>query len=319
MIEQEGIKIEIKEVDTESRIRLLQISGYVDQANCHLLQKTIDDCLADEYYCLTFNLQNLVYMSSAGWGVLIGEIKRFRESGGDIKLANMGPEIYEIYQMLEFYHIISEYPSVDEAIASFDSVSGSTKVEVEKVVKEANDTPPPAAPVAPKPEPTPDPAPVEPPVEDVREIEMTVESSDIEELLGNTPSNNNANNTPQEQDIVYEQDVTINLDSILSEESISPPAEQEPSRQPEKVDGAGYVEFKPRNYDRKQDISMMPLPDKVRAIVAKAPHLNTRQIRKLLSEPEYGETQIGYFKLRALLKSLDLNSKEKRFRFYRSA
>ncbi len=319
MIEQEGIKIEIKEVDTESRIRLLQISGYVDQANCHLLQKTIDDCLADEYYCLTFNLQNLVYMSSAGWGVLIGEIKRFRESGGDIKLANMGPEIYEIYQMLEFYHIISEYPSVDEAIASFDSVSGSTNIEVEKVVKEeaeAKETPPPAA----APAPVPEPAPVEPPPveEDVQEIEMTVESSDIEELLGNTPSStNNVNNTPSEQDIVYEQDVTINLDSILSEESISPPTPQRGHTG--KVGDTGYVEFKPRNYDRKVDIGLMPLPDKVRAIVAKAPHLNTRQIRALLAEPEYGETKIGYFKLRALLKSLDLNSKEKRFRFYRSA
>ncbi|RMF59382.1 MAG: anti-sigma factor antagonist, partial [Calditrichaeota bacterium] len=121
MIEQEGIKIESKLVDKKSRITLVTISGYVDQANCHLLQKTIDQCLADECYNLIFDFQHLVYMSSAGWGVLIGEIKRFRENGGDIKLANMGPEIYEIYQMLEFYHIISEYPSVEEALKSFNA------------------------------------------------------------------------------------------------------------------------------------------------------------------------------------------------------
>ena len=28
-------------------------------------------------------------MSSAGWGIFVGEVKRFREKGGDIKLVNM--------------------------------------------------------------------------------------------------------------------------------------------------------------------------------------------------------------------------------------
>lgn len=66
-------------------------------------------------------------------GVLIGEIKRFRENGGDIKLANMGPEIYEIYQMLEFYHIISEYASVADALKSMNIGSSPGRVEKKTV------------------------------------------------------------------------------------------------------------------------------------------------------------------------------------------
>ncbi len=102
MIEQEGIKIQTKFLDEDGEIMLIQLGGYIDQANVHLLQSTINDCIQSKSYKLIFNLENLVYMSSAGWGVLIGEIKRFREQGGDIKLVNMGPSVYEIYRMLEF-------------------------------------------------------------------------------------------------------------------------------------------------------------------------------------------------------------------------
>jgi len=119
MIEQEGIKINTKLIDKSSYIYLINLGGYVDQTNVHILQNAIDEKLNKEQYKLIFDLKDLKYMSSAGWGVLIGEIKRFRESGGDIKLINMGPEVYEIYQMLEFYHIISEYSSLNDATESF--------------------------------------------------------------------------------------------------------------------------------------------------------------------------------------------------------
>lgn len=68
MSEQEGIKIKTSVVDDTANVLVVEINGYVDQANCHVLQKTIDDCLAKEFYNLVFDLQHLVYMSSAGWG-----------------------------------------------------------------------------------------------------------------------------------------------------------------------------------------------------------------------------------------------------------
>lgn len=295
MIEQEGIKIEIRDVDSIPPIRVLNVSGYVDQANCHLLQQTIDKCLKEEFYCLAFNLQNLVYMSSAGWGVLIGEIKRFRESGGDIKLANMGPEIYEIYQMLEFYHIISEYPSVEGAMESFKSMKSSGS---ERTAKPKREELPPLPP--------------EPPSETVQEIDLSIDDADFTELLGAPPASGGESLQPEREDVVLEQDVDINLDSLLSDNPGT--SERVPAND------SSYVEFNPRRSSaRKSNLAMMPLPDKVRDIVSHSPHLSPRQIRKTLRLPDYGEVKIGYFKMRSLLKSLDLDSKEKRFRYYRSA
>ncbi len=345
MSEQEGIKIQTAVVDETTHVMVVEISGYVDQANCHVLQKTITDCLEHQFYNLVFNLQNLVYMSSAGWGVLIGEIKRFRENGGDIKLANMGPEIYEIYQMLEFYHIISEYASVDEALQSMNLNGSVPKVEKQVFNPEPEPTPEPPKPTpAPPPPPieTPPPAP-EPAPEPIKtpipmpepESEATPEepteevtpepekpedidnnnfdffqqqkNEDVHEILNDPP----ASKPKKDDDIVFEEEININIDGILANEGIS--------KSTQKSNKSNYIEFDPEKYNRKTNIKVMPLPDKIRDIVANDPSRTPWQIRKILRLDEYGNVKISFFKLRSILKTLELDTKEKRYRFYRSA
>lgn len=327
MSEQEGIKIKTTVVDATANVLVVEINGYVDQANCHVLQKTIDDCLAKQFYNLVFDLQHLVYMSSAGWGVLIGEIKRFRENGGDIKLANMGPEIYEIYQMLEFYHIISEYASVADALKSMNIGSSPGRVEKKTVEtppppppKTPIVTPPPKTPVEPPPPPKtpPQSKPVAPKPERTRPIEEALNLPDDNsdhDKVDETPEAPvyNPPKAPAEdnQNIIIDEEIDINIDGILANEGIT--------KSGAKRDQSNYVEFDPDKYARKINIKVMPLPDKVRDIIANDPYLSVWNIRKKLREPEYGAVKIGYFKLKSLLKSLELDTKEKRYRFFRSA
>ena len=293
MIEQEGIKVNTKLLDKETRIMLINISGYVDQANCHILQKTIDQCLKDECYNLIFDFQNLVYMSSAGWGVLIGEIKRFRENGGDIKLANMGPEIYEIYQMLEFYHIISEYPSVEDALKSYDIGADIDQIEKVSYVSQ-NDNP-----IIEDNEPT-----------EKEEPTIPLEKNETEPI----PETLKPNEEPAAEEVpkqVVEDEIDVNIDDILASEGIERTREFESD--------PNYVAFDPERYNRKIDPKIMPIPDKIRFIVARHPEFSTWKIKKTLRQPDYGNVKIGFFKLRSLLKELELDTKEKRYRFYRSA
>ncbi len=83
----------------------------------------INDILRSGKRQIVFDLSDLIYMSSAGWGIFVGEIKTVRDKGGDIKLATMSPEVYEVFQMLEFYHIIQDFPTVAEAVESFPTIS----------------------------------------------------------------------------------------------------------------------------------------------------------------------------------------------------
>ena len=79
-----------------------------------------------------------------------------------------------------------------------------------------------------------------------------------------------------------------------------------------------HVEFNPISAERVPDLKILPLPEKIKKVVAQFPHFGPWKIRKMLRHPEFGNTKVSYFKVRKILKQLDLDTKEKRYRFYRS-
>ena len=62
----------------------------------------------------------------------------------------------------------------------------------------------------------------------------------------------------------------------------------------------------------------LPLTEKIKKIVAENPLVTPWQIKRILKHEQFGHTRVSIFKLWRLLKDLDLNSREKRYRFYRS-
>ncbi|MBD3316476.1 MAG: FHA domain-containing protein [Chitinivibrionales bacterium] len=60
----------------------------------------------------------------------------------------------------------------------------------------------------------------------------------------------------------------------------------------------------------------MSLEDKIRCVVSERPFQSEHDIRTRLREEEYGRTEVGRFKLKALLKKLDLHTKLKRYQFF---
>jgi anti-anti-sigma factor len=60
----------------------------------------------------------------------------------------------------------------------------------------------------------------------------------------------------------------------------------------------------------------MSLEDRVRCVVSERPFQSEQDIRARLRDEEYGNTDIGRFKLKALLRKLDLHTKLKRYQFF---
>jgi anti-sigma B factor antagonist len=61
-----------------------------------------------------------------------------------------------------------------------------------------------------------------------------------------------------------------------------------------------------------------PLMEKIKRAVLEVPVSGIRDIQKKLNTEKYGYTRIGWFRLRSVLKTLSLETKEKRYRYYRS-
>ncbi len=116
----EGIQVSTEIAGSRNHISIIKVGGYIDTTTASELERALDSLLKQGRFNIIVDLGNVDYISSAGWGIFISEIKSIRENGGDLKLVRMVPDVYEIFELLEFHHILDVYDSVDEAINKFE-------------------------------------------------------------------------------------------------------------------------------------------------------------------------------------------------------
>jgi len=120
----EGIQINTTHVGVRGNIAMLRVQGFIDTNTCAELHKYIDQILNHGIYQIVVDMGAVNYVSSAGWGVFVGEIRGIKENGGDLKIVQMMPDVYEVFEMLEFNRILSYYDNIEEAINDFDIAMG---------------------------------------------------------------------------------------------------------------------------------------------------------------------------------------------------
>ena len=117
----ENISISLSETGQRRDISEIRIDGVIDTITAGELEEVIDSLLKRSRFRIVIDLAGVDYISSAGWGIFISHIKEVRDHGGDIKLANMIPNVFEIYELLEFDNVLQAHNSVDVAREKFDS------------------------------------------------------------------------------------------------------------------------------------------------------------------------------------------------------
>lgn len=237
----EGIEIKRARVGARRDIALLRVKGYIDTQTCGHMLHEITQLMNEGLFHIIVDMSQVNYVSSAGWGVFVGEIKGIRENGGDLKIAQMLPEVYEIFEMLEFNRILDCYESIEEAIDDFDLSIG---LDITKSVSRAYQ-----------------------------------------------PTNGNTNT-----------------------DTIAPPLKTLRAREAQKARGRGRAAFQRPKVDEK----MLPLPEKIKLIVIDDPRMGAWKITKKLNTERFGYTKANVFQVYRLMRKLNLDTKEKRFRYYRS-
>jgi anti-sigma B factor antagonist len=101
-------------------IAVIKLGGYLDQSTAAENERVIDSLLSSKCYRIIVDLNEAEYISSAAWGIFISKIKELRDHGGDLKLARMKPDVFEVYQILEFFWILKSYDSINAAVDDFD-------------------------------------------------------------------------------------------------------------------------------------------------------------------------------------------------------
>jgi len=123
----EGIQVSTEIAGSRNHISIIKVGGYIDTTTSSELERALDSLLKQGRFFIIIDLGNVDYISSAGWGIFISEIKSIRENGGDLKLVRMVPDVYEIFELLEFHHILDVYDMVDEAVNKFEVLEAAGK------------------------------------------------------------------------------------------------------------------------------------------------------------------------------------------------
>jgi anti-anti-sigma factor len=96
----EKLVISEERAGSSPSVSVLTLKGTIETTNASGLEETLARIMDERCYRIVVDLGGVTYISSAGWGIFISEIKRIRRNGGDIKLAAMAPEVREVFDLL---------------------------------------------------------------------------------------------------------------------------------------------------------------------------------------------------------------------------
>jgi anti-sigma B factor antagonist len=122
----EGIQVSVEKVGRSQQISVIKVGGYIDTTTSAELEHSLSSILKSSNYYIIIDLGNVDYISSAGWGIFISEIKGIREKNGDLKLVRMIPDVYEVFELLEFHYILKAFDTIEDAVSDFEQNSSST-------------------------------------------------------------------------------------------------------------------------------------------------------------------------------------------------
>jgi len=92
----------------------------LDEANIQRIGEEIDELIETvEQPRLLIRFDNVDHLSSAALGTLITINNKIRSRDGQLRLANIDPQIYEVFVITKLNKLFQIYDTADEALASF--------------------------------------------------------------------------------------------------------------------------------------------------------------------------------------------------------
>ncbi len=103
----------------EDQISILHLSGYLDAHTAPGFEQALQGLIQEKRYKIIVSLKELDYISSAGLGVFMGFVEEVREENGDIKIADLSPKIFKVFDLLGFPALFEIYDTLEQAREKF--------------------------------------------------------------------------------------------------------------------------------------------------------------------------------------------------------
>ena len=95
---------------------ILSLKGRMDATTSPEAEAHLTHLLDGGSRIIIVDLADLEYISSAGLRVLLAALKRLKQSGGELRLASLQPEIRKVFEIAGFHRLFPLYPGVAEVL-----------------------------------------------------------------------------------------------------------------------------------------------------------------------------------------------------------
>ncbi|MGH9108732.1 MAG: STAS domain-containing protein [Acidimicrobiales bacterium] len=99
-------------------VPIVSASGEIDVATAPPLRDRLQALTAAGKSTVVVDLLGVTFLDSTALGVLVGALKRCRESGGDLPLVITEPRILKVFEITGLTDVFPIHSNVDDAVGS---------------------------------------------------------------------------------------------------------------------------------------------------------------------------------------------------------
>jgi anti-sigma B factor antagonist len=110
------------ELETERHGRLLVVTPLVNEItfkNTKDFLHSVKSLIQTDQKDIVLDMKHIEIIDSVSLGTLVAILKYARSIGGDMAIANVSPQIDDLFCLLNFQSVFRTFPSVKEAVGKF--------------------------------------------------------------------------------------------------------------------------------------------------------------------------------------------------------
>lgn len=102
-------------IDTQPSHTAISCTGRLNMVAAPRLREVAAEAVAKGKPRIVVDLAGTDFMDSSGLGALIGCLKAARQAGGDLRIANVQPQVKMVLELTSMHRVLTPYASVEAA------------------------------------------------------------------------------------------------------------------------------------------------------------------------------------------------------------
>ncbi|MFF0989394.1 STAS domain-containing protein [Kocuria nitroreducens] len=104
-------------IDQKPRFAHITGTGRLNMVGAPELREVVAKVVGEGSTHVVVDLGGTEFMDSSGLGALIGCLKLARQAGGDLRIANVRPQVRMVLELTSMHRVLNPYDTADAAFA----------------------------------------------------------------------------------------------------------------------------------------------------------------------------------------------------------